>query len=790
MVKIIVTGLLLYLVYNHNCFAQEHNTSTVKSLLFSDSDMDLKWDSLYSYPTNSNNQIWVVYSDRNENYTYRDKLLKAPKDTLGFMEKFYVKEKTENLLHIVRDPQIGDDGTFSSFAYDCGWISENNLLLSTHCLLNKKTKLDLKALPIITNSKEFDIKSYSDPGLVSFKSEISGLYNFYVYKMTGNSLLLGTTHKILDHKNDSKKILGWVAANDFEVWYSNIAIIPNMSVLGRDMDTLNCKVFKNPKSASGFDLPKAVNGKHVLYNRNYIAGEEKPIDIFPLLGYDNDYLRVAVKKDILTPTGSISNDRYLEINKSVNEILMKHNRINYYFVIDATASMQIYIDYLADKLQELIIQLLIQNRDYNGHLIYRFGIVVYRDENEKSGAIEILPLTHDYSSITKFLKSIRAYSLHDLDFGESVNLGLFNALKNFPQGETNNIILIGDSGNHRRLENTISKDDVLSELKNKDCNLFVIQVYKRQRQDLIDFILDQKELIIQKSIADLENAARLNTSNNVIDTTKLLTQQGDNRLVVNSPYSLGSIYYPSSINTLMSPEEISSEITRIFLLVDDFIKSNYEYIENVLRGSQMDEKAFSKTIYSLSRIEGMDEDIPNALFEKKMQYFEIGYVLVKLFQEENAPYEFACRISRERLFFIIHILRNLTATRYETIMARRSQLVMMFKEINMVVSETENISTVYNLSVGQILNKAFGIPILSQQKFDDLTLKDLTHPGLISDKDINSMLEYFQHSLMKLQEYAYDTGNVQESSSKDNSYYWLPIRLLPHFSDSQSIIVH
>ena len=75
----------------------------------------------------SSGNVWVVFSDRNNNFTYDShKARKVKNSNIGFLELFYVLEEKGDFLKICKDPNLNRyTGELSRDAKSFGWINKN-----------------------------------------------------------------------------------------------------------------------------------------------------------------------------------------------------------------------------------------------------------------------------------------------------------------------------------------------------------------------------------------------------------------------------------------------------------------------------------------------------------------------------------------------------------------------------------------------------------------------------------------------------------------------------------------
>jgi len=216
-----------------------------------------------------NGKVWVVYSDRTGNKTYtspknRGNIIES---NIDFLESFYVIDEIEDYLHIVKDENLRANFTLSKTSKDFGWISKDNLLLTSHCLTTFPNKNNQIVIPISINNnsiQESDLhfnNIYFDPYLVNHRNMSIPQDNiclYFVYKEANNSLLVGKSGTI-STKDATEIILGWIPRQDITTWNIPTALEVNwdkQAIESRLKLSINPRIFSTKSKAVGFSKGK------------------------------------------------------------------------------------------------------------------------------------------------------------------------------------------------------------------------------------------------------------------------------------------------------------------------------------------------------------------------------------------------------------------------------------------------------------------------------------------------------------------------------------------------------
>jgi hypothetical protein len=181
-------------------------------------------------PTNETlpNQQWIVYSDRDNNPTYKSSTGNQKFKTLNFLDDFFVAEEKGDWLHIVKDPNP-DFLNFSNQADDYGWIRKSNLILWQHCLVTSVGFISQKAM-ILNTVEHLKSDEGGRPDIVEFRSSpirnapktghLSLLYKFFfIFKIEGKSVLLAEEERITDNQKQRRKnVVGWAPSSRLTFW--------------------------------------------------------------------------------------------------------------------------------------------------------------------------------------------------------------------------------------------------------------------------------------------------------------------------------------------------------------------------------------------------------------------------------------------------------------------------------------------------------------------------------------------------------------------------------------------
>jgi len=284
-------------------------------------------------------RVWIVYSDRIGNNTYTSPKNRGDimESSIEFLESFYVIDEIEGYLHIVKDENLSVNLTLSKTSKDFGWISMDNLLLTSHCLTTYPNKNNQIVIPISINTnsiQESDLlfnNIYIDPSLVNHNptSITQGdMVLYFVYKESNNSLLVGKSYYIRDEEA-SEIILGWIRRSDITFWNNQLALEVNwdkQAVESRLKLNINPRIFLTRSEAVGFskgkDKKRGFWENNDKETRDYRRGSGK-FNRYPIIEELNGICKV-VYFDVENPRSVSARYGYAPLNfKYINQPLFE-----------------------------------------------------------------------------------------------------------------------------------------------------------------------------------------------------------------------------------------------------------------------------------------------------------------------------------------------------------------------------------------------------------------------------------------------------------------------------------
>ena len=737
--------------------------------------------------------LWVVYSCKHDNHSYWEIGEDNIKRTFDFLEWFYVIDETNDHLRIVKDDPGYSDQTTKEMK-DYGWIEKENLLLWEQCLVtNNNISKKVMILNTLRSSLDTSLQHdrvifYTDPELTNETENISDLYQvFFIYKKSGNSVLVGkdaiNTHPDIIEEN----IKGWVPDHRIVNWDHRVAIEPNWK-----KDAVQERKDNNIKTSVFIDEPAAIrfkNGNQILKqqlfwdkdpyeNRNIGDWRRYPV----LVENDNGIIKCNIMGEVFSANGSIDKISFAEIQKKYADRREGIRNINIVFVIDGTTSMGPYFNSISSAINSSM-------RDLEESFIkntLRFAIVVYRDKASGDSFLIQDKELCSYTEAIDFLSSISAgYDASDPDYAEAVNYGLNSALRNIElaPNQTNIIILVGDAGNHNRSDDTqISSDTIINLMQHYFCNFFVIQVHKGSSNTYQDFISQNRTIMMNvaqneynniKFIPDIEEIKPPRFSET---TSKNIKEY--KRYKLNNSAILGLILEPQE-NSFIEPIFFENEIR-------EFIKNINEHVNKIYNLTGQIGINYSSTSHYVNKykpcvISFINRHIQNKeklseMIKERYQLSLIGFTPRQIKGMKYPLWKDVILMDKRELSELIIVLGKFEIAK--TSSEQRESMHDVWLEVLKGHLGVYNREYFENMTLSEINGLVFGLPSTSEF-LSNVRLIDITDPARFPNEDFKEYKNNLDKSYKELNAIFNSESFTYKFLSNDITYYWIDMDLLP-----------
>lgn len=447
---------------------------------------------------------WVVFSDRDNNFTTTTPGGSLLMKKLNFMEPYYVAEEKNGYLKLIRyNPglltgrKINDKKSATSY----GWISRWKLLLWNKSYGDEKTGYPEKSIAIINGklpltASQFyydrtdSVYVYSSPDLKREINRIRLHQINYIFKKSedGRKYLIGNEDQLVA---DSARnvVCGWIAIDAIHNWGERLYISPAQP--GSDEQTDSAYMVLNQGHADPL-----LSSNDIILRSVPVIIDSTPASY--VVGKATDVYNKSNNTLITIDGSTLKYPDYLDLRRNIH-------KLNVVFVIDASSSMKKYFPGLTNTVQSL------ENvfNEYDKRHQLSYGAVVYRDnENCVARGVEstggIYP---DYRRLMSFLNAqaektvqcnnkVSAQPLYD---GVRTALELFKTHNN----QTNLVVLIGSVG-----DSTENFKQLGEQFGLQNARLLTIQMYSDYNEWYNNFVLNAKKLVSESAVFAAERKKR------------------------------------------------------------------------------------------------------------------------------------------------------------------------------------------------------------------------------------------------------------------------------------------
>lgn len=436
---------------------------------------------------------WVVFSDRDENFTTTAPGGSLIMKKLSFMEPFYVSKAENGYVKLikykagmVRGRKIMDKKSAISY----GWIPVSKLLLWQRSYSNPKSGYPEKSLAIIngnvplTQSRFYYDNTdsafvYTTPELKKKATKVRLHEINYIFKKSedGKKYLIGNEDQLVAD-SARKSIYGWIAADAVHSWGDRLYIAPLQTGSYDVSDSVSMVL-------NGVHVDPLLDNKDFVLNGAPILSDDAQGNY--TLGVASDVYKKTDNKVITIGGLSLPYNTYLNLRKNIH-------KINVVFVVDGGSTMTRYFSGLTNTIQSF------ENifNEYGKDNRISYGAAVYRGSTGCTlpGVVSTPALSDDYRTLMNFL-SDEAKKTERCDgrvteqpVFDGVSAGL-NLLKKHTN-ETNLVVLIGSTGNE---PSSYRLDQLVDEFTGADARLLAIQLYSDYDQSFNNFVLQSKKMV-------------------------------------------------------------------------------------------------------------------------------------------------------------------------------------------------------------------------------------------------------------------------------------------------------
>lgn len=715
---------------------------------------------------------WIVFSDRDENYTTTVPGGSLIMKKLNFMEPFYVSVEENGFVKLikykagmVRGRKISDKKSAISY----GWIPKSKLLLWQRSFSNQTSGYPEKSIAIVngkvpmSESKFYYDNTdsafvYSSPELKQKITKVRLHEINYIFKKSedGKKYLIGNEDQLVAD-SARKSIYGWVAADAVHNWGNRLYIAPAQLESDAQSDSV-AMVLNNLKA----DPLLGVNDI-ILRGAPVIADD----DANYTLGLAADVYNKSNNKIITIKGTALPYLSYLNLRKNIHQI-------NVIFVVDGGSPMTKYFSGLNNTIQSF------ENifNEYGKKHKINYGAVVYRGESncQVSGVLATPSVSPDYRELMAFLTSESKKTercngrISQQPVYDGVRAGL-NLLKNHVN-ETNLIVLIGSTGNEASSAYRIN--ELTEDFAKADARLLAIQMYSDYDQSFNNFVLQSKKLVSESAVYSAERKKRFLVKGEGLNNTQAYNTSQKDSISYYLDYpknSLiqGGVVFPTK-GSVNPSQSITSAMRRFIRETDADINSQVNSLDSAFRLSGIERKNLSLVVESQLQAP-VAADVADKMPHNGFKYYMTTTVPKDLVAKNKKLLQYAIVLNTMEYkqlndIFSLMIGQNLQPDQSSF----RSKLVNNYVDIPRKLLDMKLSSgDVRSMSLAKYFKLVTGLPV-DNELLSKYTVADLKKSNKMSQAEFETYLKFLISSGDQLKR---GTQIGQQFISNGKTYYYV-----------------
>jgi hypothetical protein len=464
------------------------------------------YSDIEAHRTALNKETWIVFSDREGNYTYQNPGGKVKMKKMGFMESFFViKEKGDYLRLVKYDPEIVEKNPHARKLKDrkkaeyYGWVHRSRMLLTRQSGTDPATGFKFKAFSIISDSsavvvsdpvfEKDSIITYKDDKLLMKHGRLPVHEILYILKpSTDNQKLLVSRKTVLSPLGAPTEVLGWVSSSVIKEAGQRLFV----DIESITSDSLSAPLlFMDKTGKSALEISKKTSDRI----KDYIT-LNPALRYSPVRSYTRNAGIICFNTSLPAPVIDKSFNYVLNVNgnkimyEDFKELEKEMRKMNLIFIFEGKEQTLNHFPEIVNVIQNL--QILFENP--KDDFRYKFGAVMaYPQKNKEAPTIKSLGLTDSYADIMDFLMAEKdSTSRYNALSNEYAWHGLRKAvdLAESYSKENNLLVIIGESGYSEWADSVLVR-----RMANANCKILGYQIHSETTNSANNFVLQVEDMI-------------------------------------------------------------------------------------------------------------------------------------------------------------------------------------------------------------------------------------------------------------------------------------------------------
>lgn len=726
-----------------------------------------KKDLTYHYPTKDGfidnkclkkdkKDYWIVFSDREENVSYKDPYAQYPLKKVGFMHPCFVVNEKNDFLELVTyqsDLLPPRDGMVASilkkekrFRFEdiksveyVGWIHKSRLLLNSDAWVvptNMKPAryiLDIGDPSVLIKIekliKEDTIRTFKNPELTKEiipEALVANLKDLvYVYKESDDKekVLIGYDPSF--NPDDLSRVCGWIDRD--------IVLDVGQQQILRFMDA------ETPITSENIEeYPFYFNGMHQLEelapsNQNKFVTRES-IKI-----WDHSPNKVI----------NISGD-YVYLNQ-FEDLKANSKKLNIMLLVESHPMMQTELLQLTNSLQKL--HMICNKEEFQGYS-HSLGAVAYDGSSVK----QALPLGTEFPQWLDFVKKV-ADEATGYSYQDTVQNGLDRAFEEATKmlrakkEETNLIIIVGANANTYNEQRNAILANTIGEVSPR---LFFYQLQHREGDSYLNFVFKAKSLLytvgrisakkIQNYIVD-SKLYKPEFPFNIVDESKNIYLFDTERCMYQ-----GGVAFPK-MNKVLHPNTFDQLFEQLLLQTathNTQIESSLQaYFDGVGKTRSQTNPELLDTLDEKTLVDNDITDLSEKSYGKNYQIPIIGES-----DEDSLELKHYYLLSPQEHESCVNHLKKLTPIPPVTMTKKfrrklHKSYKRSFKHLNGIFCEK---TRMHKEALSKLMFMGTGIAV-NEKKYKDTNLKYIKRQGKLPNDVLKKLLLDLRDTIKELEEY-------------------------------------
>jgi hypothetical protein len=725
---------------------------------------------------------WIVFSDRDENYTYTAPGGSLVMKKLKFMEPFYVSETRNGFIKLIKYEPGSVQGrklTNKKAAQSYGWISRDKVLLWQSAYVNPQSGYPEKALtivsgkgPLVTPDAYFDktdsLYIYTSPEMEHKKGKLALHQLLYVYKKSpdGKTVLVGSDGQLVAD-SAARSVYGWVPAEAVHSWGDRL-YIGTVNNKNYDADDSVAAVINQSLHYNGTGTLRFALDPFADYDQPLLRS--MPVSVSRAT---SNIMQVGVATDVYDRTqnsilnikgGQLSYTDYLAIRKNIH-------KINVVFVVDGGSSMRSYFSGLINTIQSF--ENVFNLYDKGNRLNY--GAVVYRSRsNCNAGGVAQQPFDVDYRRMIGFFNQqasitndcSRAAASQPVFEGIRSALGMFKNHRN----ETNLVVLIGSTGNPTSGE----VPELSQQIAAADARVLAIQVFSDYNSIYNDFVIQSRKLVSESAALLAENKKkRLVVGEGLANTQQFNISLSDSvSFYLDYPKNSliqGAVIFPPK-GIVKSNKAMEIGLKRLMFETQTDIKTQVRSLDSVFRLTGREHRYVTPVV--MSQFEApVPETLGNDLPHNAFKYYLTADVPTTLVSEHPTQLQYFIILSQAEYKQLSDILSLMIGENLQQDNGSyRGKLVKNYVNIVRKYLGDDDISssTIKDMSLSDYIRKATGLIVPPAKPLGKYRVSDLDDSGNMPQVQFEAYINY----LIKCRNTIKQRAMVQQHFTSNGKVYY------------------